>query len=156
DWRDGNGEVYATKLSTDLTRIAREERITRAPGDASDLVALPIGDSVWLAWADSRESPKDGVADVFVSAVKMRDAKRAFEEHRLLATAAHSRTPHLATGPNGVHVAWIEEAPMGAETPDSSGYGAFWAKLDAAGRPVEKPARIPLAADGAATAVAIE
>lgn len=156
DGRNGNGEVYATKVSTDLTRIAREERITNAPGDASDLVALARGNEVWLAWADPRESPKDGVADVFVSAVRMRDAKRVFEEQPLLATAAHSRTPHLASSADGVHVAWIEEAPMGAETPTSSGYGAFWARLDGAGKPVQKPARIPLAGDGAATSVAIE
>ena len=156
DWRDGNGEIYATKVSPELQRIAREERITKAPGDASDLVALPSGDAVWLAWADSRESPNDGVADVFVSAVRMRDAKRVFDEHRLLPTAAHSRTPHLAAGPGGMHIAWIEEAPMGAETPGASGYGAFWARLDPNGKPVDKPARIPLAGDGAATSVAID
>jgi hypothetical protein len=156
DGRDGNGEVYATKVSTDLTRTAREERITKAPGDASDLVALARGDAVWLAWADSRESPSDGIADVYVSAVKMQNAKRLFEEQRLLPTAAHSRTPHLAGGPDSMYVAWIEEAPMGAETPGSSGYGAFWAKLDPTGKPVEKPTRLPLHGEGAASSVAIE
>ena len=156
DWRDGNGEVYATKVSPELQRIAREERITKAPGDASDLVALANGDDVWLAWADSRESPRDGVADVFVSAVKKRDAKRVFDEQRLLPTAAHSRTPHLALGPSGMHVAWIEEAPMGSETPGSSGFGAFWTTLDPTGKPTGKPARIPVAGEGAATSVALE
>ncbi|HVH48131.1 MAG TPA: hypothetical protein VM925_37615 [Labilithrix sp.] len=156
DGRHGNGEVYATKVGLDLARTAREERITNAPGDASDLVAVAHGDAVWLAWADSRESPKDGIADVFVSAVRMRDAKRAFDEQRLLPTAAHSRTPHLATGPSGVHIAWVEEAPLGAETPSSSGYGVFLTTLDAAGKPTEKPVRIPLAGDGAATSVALE
>ncbi len=156
DGRDGNGEVYATKLGPDLRKIAKEERITKAPGDASDLVALANGDMVWLAWSDSRESPKDGVADVYVSAVKMRDAKPAIDDQRLLATAAHSRTPQLTSGPTGMYVAWIEEAPMGSETPAASGYGAFWAKLDASGKPTEKPARIPLSGDGAATSIAIE
>jgi len=156
DWRDGNGEVYATKVSPELQRIAREERITKAAGDASDLVALANGDDVWLAWADSRESPKDGIADVFVSAVKKRDAKRVFDEQRLLPTAAHSRTPHLAQGPSGIHIAWIEEAPMGSETPSSSGFGAFWATLDPTGRPTGRPARISVAGEGAATSVAIE
>lgn len=158
DGRDGNGEVYATKVSLDLSRIAREERITRAPGDASDLVALPHNDTIWLAWADSRESPRDGIADIYVTAVRTRDAKRAFEEQRIVPTAAHSRTPHLASSPNEgeTYVAWIEEAPMGSATPTSSGYGAFWAKLDAAGKPTEKPTRVPLAGDGAATSVVIE
>lgn len=156
DGKSGNGEVYATKLAPDLKRTGREERITNAPGDASDLVALTHGDAVWLAWADSRESPRDGNADVFVAAVSKRDAKRLFEEHRILPTAAHSRTPRLAADDKGIHVAWIEEAPAGAATPTASGYGAFWSTLDEKGAPVGKPARIGLAADGSATAVAFE
>ncbi len=156
DGRDGNGEVYATKVSADLARVAREERITKAPGDASDLVAVAHGETVLLAWADPRESPKDGVADVFVSAVSARDAKRAMDEHRLLSTAAHSRTPHLASGPDGVYIAWIEEAPMGSATPGASGFGAFWAKLDDGARPTDKPVRIPLAGEGAATSVTLD
>ncbi|HVJ93619.1 MAG TPA: hypothetical protein VM580_27645 [Labilithrix sp.] len=156
DSRSGRSEVYATKVSPELSRIAREERITNAPGDASDLVALARGDTVWLAWADSRESPNDGMADIFVSAVRTRDAKRVIENQRLLPTAAHSRSPHLADGPNGLHLAWIEEAPIGSETPAASGYGAFWTKLDASGKLTQKPAQIPLAGDGAATSVAID
>lgn len=159
DGRDGNGEVYATKVGLDLNRIAREERITSAPGDASDLVALPKGDAVWLAWADPRESPKDGMADVYVTAVKMRDAKRMLDETRLLSTAPHSRSPHLAStgaATDGVHVAWIEEAAVGIDSRSSSGHGALWVTLDGKGKPTAKPVKLPLGGDGAASSVAIE
>jgi hypothetical protein len=156
DGRDGNGEVYATKVGLDLTRTAREERITTAPGDASDLVALARGDLVWLAWADPRDSQADGMADIFVTAIGARDAKRTTVEHRVLATAAHSRTPQLAPGPNGVHVAWIEESPMGSERPEASGYGALWGTLDRSGKLVTKPAKLPLAGEGAATSVVLD
>lgn len=156
DWRDGNGEVYACRIGLDLARLSREERITRAPGDATDLAAVANGNDVWLAWGDSRESPRDGVADVFVSAVKMKDARRLFEEQRVLATAANSRTPHLASTSDGVDVAWIEDAPLGAETPGSSGYGAFWTRLSSDGKPTERPTRLALAGEGTATSVALE
>jgi hypothetical protein len=156
DARDGNGEIYATKLGVDLSRSGREERITRAPGDASDLVALAHGDRVWLAWADSRESPQDGIADIYVTAVNEKDAKRAIDEQRMLSTAAHSRTPALADSPQGPTIAWIEEAPAGSESPHGAGFGAYWARLDPDGKPAVKPARMQLAGDGAATAVAIE
>lgn len=156
DARDGNGEVYTTRVGTDLSR-GNGVRITNAPGDASDLVALPRGDRVWLAWADPRESPKDGMADVFVTAVRMKDAQRDVEEQRLLATAAHSRTPQLAPAVDGgVHVAWIEEAPLGVESPASSGYGALWATVGANGKIATKPRKLPLGGDGAATSVALE
>lgn len=156
DGRSGNGEVYATKVALDLSRVAREERITNAPGDASDLVALANGDDVWLSWSDPRESPRDGIGDIFVSAVRTRDAKRSFDEQKLLSTAGHSRSPRLAKGADAMHVAWIEEAPPGAETPSSSGFGAFWATLDPNGKPKSRPTRVPLAGEGAATSVAIE
>ncbi len=161
DGRDGNGEVYATRLGVDLSRNAGE-RITNAPGDASDLVALASGDLVWLAWADPRESPKDGMADVFVGAVNKKDAKPAVAEQRLLATAAHSRTPQLAALPalgaaaGGVVVAWIEEAPLGVETPASSGYGAMWATVGPDGKTTQRPVKLPSGGDGAATSVALE
>ena len=155
DGRDGNGEVYATRVGTDLSR-GNGLRITNAPGDASDLVALARGDRVWLAWADPRESPKDGMADIFVAAVRTKDAQRDLEEQRVLATAAHSRTPQLtAATEGGVNVAWIEEAPLGVESPDTSGYGAMWATVGATGK-VAKPLKLPLGGDGAATSVALE
>jgi hypothetical protein len=45
---------------------------------------------------------------------------------------------------------------MGAETPSASGYGAFWARLDPAGKPVDRPVRIPLAGDGVATSAVLD
>ena len=60
DWRDGNGEVYAARLSPDASRVLATERITRAPGDASGvaLLARPGSQEAWLAWADPRENPR--------------------------------------------------------------------------------------------------
>jgi hypothetical protein len=155
DGRDGNGEVYATKVSLDLTRTTREERITKAPGDASDLVAVARGESLWLAWADPRESPTDGVSDVYFTPISLRDCKPTGEERRVLSSAAHSRSPRLAIGPSGFFLAWIEEAPLGAATPTESGYGAFLAKLDETGKLLEEPSRLALVGEGAASAVAI-
>lgn len=155
DGRDGNGEVYATRLGLDLSRNAGE-RITNAPGDASDLVALRVGDQVWLAWADPRESPKDGMADIYVAAVGTKDAKIVVKESRLLATAAHSRTPQLAAVPGGLEVAWIEEAPLGAPSSSGSAYGALAAKLATDGRVLERPVKLATGGEGAVTSVALE
>ncbi|AKU95911.1 hypothetical protein AKJ09_02575 [Labilithrix luteola] len=156
DGRNGNGEVYATKVMPDLKRVAREERITNAPGDATDLVALARGENVWLAWADSRESPKDGMADIFMSAIRMHDAKRAIDEQRVLGTAAHSRTPQLVPAGDGAHLAWIEEAPMGMDSPSASGFGAMLATLDANVKLLKKPLKIPFGGEGAPTSVTLD
>jgi hypothetical protein len=96
------------------------------------------------------------MADVFVGAVRMKDAKPAVPEQRLLATAAHSRTPQLAAAPDGVTVAWIEEAPLGVQSPATSGYGAMWATVGADGKAKQRPVKLPAGGDGTATSVALE
>ena len=156
DWRMGNGEVYATKLKTDLSRVAREERITDAPGDASDVTLLARGDTVWLAWADPRESPREGFADVYVTQIRAHDARRSADEIRVLASAAHSRSPALAPSGDGVVLAWIEEAPLGADAASSAAYGAMLATLDGRGHSREAPLKLRSGGDGFATSIALD
>src|SRR5207244_1431579 len=105
------------------------ERITNAPGDASDVSLLATPDAVWIAWADPRESPQDGFSDVYVVPLNAQTAQRASEEVRVLATVAHSRSPVLGARGNAVALAWIEEAPMGAEASRARSYGAMFAWL---------------------------
>jgi hypothetical protein len=55
DARDGGGQVYATRVDTKLDKASREERITTAAGDPTDVaLAVTPGDPsrVWLAWSD--------------------------------------------------------------------------------------------------------
>jgi hypothetical protein len=164
DGRDGNGEVYAATLEKDGRSFGHGQRITTAPGDASDVsvLALPEGGgrggrgAVWLAWADTRESPQDGFADVYVAQIHARDASRAGDEVRVLATAAHSRSPVLAARQHDVALAWIEEAPMGADPGRSRAYGAMFTWLDPGGRPTAEPSRLPVAGDGFPTAIAFD
>jgi hypothetical protein len=168
DTRDGNGEVYATKVDLELNRVAREERITSAPGDASDVTLLgrtgapggsPSNSSadVWLAWADPRESPRDGFADIFVTRLSPISAKPVVPEARVLATAAHSRSPALGWGDAGrVDIAWIEEAPMSSGSDNSGAYGALVGSLDDKGHLVGDVVKTHGAGDGFPTSVAIE
>ncbi|WP_394844066.1 hypothetical protein LZC95_44310 [Pendulispora brunnea] len=154
DGKDGNGEVYAARVSPEL-RVSPPERVTRAPGDASDLSMLVQGDRVWLAFSDPRDSPHDGFADVYVATLRASDAKRT-SEVRVLATAAHSRSPVLAPAGDGVAVGWIEEAPMGTEPNNSAAYGAMVAWLDASGQPVREPVRTAGMGPGFPTAIAFQ
>jgi hypothetical protein len=151
DTRDGNGEVYATKVDRDLNRVAREERITHAPGDAGDVALAVRGDVAWLAWADPRESPREGMADIYAATLHGRDAKPAGDEVRVLATAAHSRSPELVPAPGGVLVAWIEDAPSELDAPGA----AMVARIDASGHVAAAPSRLPLAGKGNPSTVAL-
>jgi hypothetical protein len=151
DGREGHGEVYATKVDRDL-KPGRARRVTTGPGDAADLALAVRGDVVWLAWSDPRDNPREGVADVFVTTLHARDASRAGEEVRVLATARHSRSPQIVPTPDGgALVAWIEDAPTGLDGPAS----AMVARIDASLRVSGTPAALPLGADEQPTAIAL-
>jgi hypothetical protein len=146
DSRDGNGEVYATKVDRDVNRIAPDQRITHAPGDAGDVV-LAVRDAVaWMAWSDPRESPAEGTADVYVTRLRLRDARPLGEETRVLATAAHSRSPSLAPTEDGALIGWIEDSPAGVDAPGAStnATGAMLARLGADGRVSGEPRKLTL------------
>jgi hypothetical protein len=153
DSRDGNGEVYATKIDRDLNRVAREERITNAAGDAGDVALAVRGNIAWLAWSDPRESPREGLADIYATTLRTLDAKRAGDEVRVLATASHSRSPQLAPSADGKEVvlAWIEDVPMGLEGPGA----AMVTALDRDAHVVRPPAKIALSSEGRPTSIAL-
>lgn len=144
DTRDGNGEIYATKVGRDLQRTAREERLTHAPGDAGDLAMVVRGDAAWLAWSDPRESPREGLADIYVAKLRTRDAKRASDDVRVLSTAAHSRSPSIVPAGDGILVAWIEEGPQELGSRGT----AIVAYVDGSLHVVGAPQLLPLAEPG--------
>jgi hypothetical protein len=152
DTRDGDGEIYATKVDRDLRRSAREERITKARGDAADVSLVVRDDTAWLAWSDPRESPTEGIGDIYATTLHTRDAKRAGDEVRVLATAAHSRSPRLALAGDGALVAWIEDPPTGVDAPGT----AEIARLDATGHVMGAGQRLPLAASGSPATLVLE
>ncbi len=164
DSRDRNGEVYAATLDRDGRSVGRGQRITNAPGDASDVALLSLPDAagpdgrgaVWLAWADPRESPQDGFADIYVAPLRSHDASRASDEVRVLATAAHSRSPALGARGSEVAIGWIEEAPLGADPVHARTYGAMLGWLGPTGAPASEPGRLPLAGEGFPTSIAFE
>ncbi len=153
DARDGNGEVYATRVDRDLARVSREERITNAPGDASDVSLARSGDAAWVAWSDPRDNPRDEVSDIYVAAIRTRDAKRVGDEARVLETATNSRSPQLAAldGGEGAVLAWIEEAPADLEGPGA----AFVARIDRVAHVVGTPTELPMVSAGRPTTVAL-
>ncbi len=163
DWRDGNGEVYLARVALDGSRVLGTERITHAPGDASGVTILAPRDAAdaWLAWADPRENPHEGFADIYVAKVHVKDGKKVGDDTRVLATAAHSRSPSLASYKDGVAIAWIEEAPLGEGGSDAhygtttASYGAMFARLDDKGHPEAEPVRTRGAGEGFPTSLAL-
>ncbi len=132
DTRDGNAEVYAAKLDSQLNKIGPDRRITDAPGDAAEVQMLVRGKETFLAWSDARQKVDEGRGDIYVTRIDTRSLMKVGVEARLAATPMHSRSPQLVVGPSGsVWASWIEEPGEGAD----AGGSVRFAVLDDKGSP---------------------
>jgi hypothetical protein len=155
DTRNKNGEVYAAIINTELMRITREERITTAPGDASDVTLALVGENVVCAWADPRDSADDGFADIYVAALSAHDGKKIAPETRLLPTATHSRSPQIMAAGDKAFIAWVEDVPATPDATAPAALGAMLASVDAKAAIATAPVRLAPSARGAAVSVTL-
>jgi hypothetical protein len=151
DERDKDPELYASKVDLALNRVGIEQRLTRAPGPATETTLVPAGDAVLVAWADARKPERPGEADIFLTRVGVRDAAPLGGERLVLETRGHSFAPVLRATGDGFLLAWLEHGSP--EVPNSA--GLLFQSLDAAGAPRGEPERVPVS-DGDPAALALD
>jgi len=115
DERSHDPEVYATRVNHALGPIAPEQRVTQAPGAATDLSLLATAGGALLVWADARESELPGSADIYAATLRGNDMSRIGNELCLQKTRAHSFAPTVRAYGTGALVAWLEAASDGAD-----------------------------------------
>jgi hypothetical protein len=140
DERDKDPELYASRVDDKLARIGNEQRLTKAPGPATQVTLAPLGDAAIVAWADARDPQQPGEADIYVARIATRDATPLGGERSVLPTRGHSFAPALEPFDGGLLLAWLERG-----TPDVEGSAAVVVEvLDAAGAAKGEPRRFPL------------
>jgi hypothetical protein len=131
DERSGDPEVYATRVNHALNHVTPEQRITQAPGAATDLSLVTTQSGAIAVWADSRDSEQAGSADIFATALRGSDAARSGTDTPLQKTRTHSFSPIARAYGSGALVAWLEAASERAESEPAH---VNFALLDDAGR----------------------
>ena len=131
DERSGDPELYATKVNHALNRVAPEQRISQAPGSATDLSLVATSSGALAVWADARESEQAGSADIYATALRATDANRSIAELCLQKTRSHSFAPVAHAYGSGALVAWLEAASDRSEGDPAH---VNFAVLDEAGR----------------------
>ncbi len=132
DTRNGNSEIYAAKISRALTKRGTDKRITSSPGNSTEVKLLVRGDRTFAVWADDREDPKLGSADIYLAQLDTKTLKKRGPETRLFRSEAHSRTPGIAGAADGLVIWWLEE-PVAQKNPNRAGLRVL--RLDGQGRP---------------------
>lgn len=131
DERSSDPELYATKVNHALARIAPEQRITQAPGAATDLSLVATKSGALAVWADSRESERAGTADIYVTPLRGSDANRTATEFAVQKTRTHSFSPVARAYGTGALVAWLEAA---SDRTDGEPAHVNFAELDDTGK----------------------
>jgi hypothetical protein len=140
DERDKDPELYATRVDGKLARIGNEQRLTKAPGPATQVTLAPLGETAVVAWADARDPQQPGEADIYVSRIATRDATPLGAERSVLPSRGHSFAPALEPFDGGLLLAWLERG-----TQDVEGSAAVVVEvLDGAGAAKGEPRRFPL------------
>jgi hypothetical protein len=155
DSRDGNAEIYVSRVDRALNKVVPERRLTEAPGESSEPQIAVRGKDVFVVWSDARAKPDEGSGDIYVARLDAATLKKTGPETRIFASAAHSRTPQILPVNKGFVVAWIEESegPKGSVEPDA---GLRLAILDEKGVVVGAPVLVHGAdAQGAVTSAAL-
>ncbi len=117
DERASEPQIYATRVTNELARVARETRLTEAPGDKSELACAVVEDRVVLTWIDTREDPSHTRGDVFTMNVRPRDVTSLAPERAVMATAPRSYSPVLRVrGGKEAVVTWIEAGTSASES----------------------------------------
>jgi hypothetical protein len=132
DERGGASQVYVTKVDYKLHPAMPERHVGNVAATATGVQLLARGDSLVVVWSDARgQTP--GVSDIFVTRLATKDLSPVGPEHAIATTAAHSRSPAIASFGDGAAVAWIEESPANTV---GKGASLMMIRLDSGAEPV--------------------
>lgn len=127
DERASEPQLYVTRVTNDLARVARETKLTEAPGNKSELSCALVDDRIVLTWVDTRDDPSHSRGDIYTMNVRPNDLSAMAPERAVMATAPRSFSPVLrVVGGKEARVSWIEAGTAGAESYlfDASLFGA--------------------------------
>lgn len=150
DEREGDPEVYVTKVNGALNRVGAEQRLTQAAGPATEVSLAVVGERVIAAWADARDPARPGEADIFAARLNVKDLTPIAAAAAVVTTRGHSLSPLVRPFGDGVAIAWLERG----EGDDAHGAGLMFGVLDPNGGFKQSPALTAL--EGEPTAIALD
>ncbi len=146
DERQGNLEIYYTKLDSNGNTLVDDLRITANSGaSAASSIAVDKNDNVHIVWNDN----SDGNYEIYYTKLD-NNGNTLIEDTRLTFDTTESQSPVLVTDSQGdVHVAWVDLR--------DSNWDLYYTKLDNNGNTLIDDTRITTADNVSANpAIAID
>jgi hypothetical protein len=135
-----NEVIVGVKLNKRGEKVGREFAL--AGGKGGEISEVAIGragaDKLVVAWADARNDVQHQLANLFFTAYAIGDLSKPIADDQVLSkTKFHSHAITVANVSDGAMVGWIEDEPNAPEMSEFKGkkdWGAFYAKVDLAGK----------------------
>ncbi|MDX2053672.1 MAG: hypothetical protein SFV15_14825 [Polyangiaceae bacterium] len=108
DNRDGDREVYVTKINYKLVNMAPEVRVSHTPGQATSLHFQNTADGLLVAWSDGANE-KAG-PDIYSTVLDTSKLSVRRNEARVFESVGASILPQLAVFGGDTELAWIEQS----------------------------------------------
>lgn len=145
DTRDGDAEVYAARLNTNLEKVGADRRVTTSKGEATEVRVAVRGPETFVAFIEARDTPGNG--DVYVMRLHTGNLEPIGEPTRVFASSGATHGVRFAEGPGGrLFLGWIDDAARDARTGAVDAGGAVGGlrivELDAQARPIGAPRRV--------------
>ncbi len=129
DFRDGNGEIYFTRLDTSGNKVGSDIRLTNDTGNGVRPSLIWTGREYGVSWYDSR----DGNGEIYFCRMDQYGNK-VRSDVRITSNSAGSWNPSLAWTGNEYGVAWYDYR--------DSNYEIYFARLDANGKKIGSDIRV--------------
>jgi PKD repeat protein len=146
DYRNGNWDIYYTKLDNSGTTLVDDIRITTASADSwYPVIAVDTTNNVHIAWADNR----DGNYEIYYTKLD-NSGTTLVDDIRLTTDFADSYEPAIAVdSTNNVHITWYDNR--------DGNWGIYYTKLDNSGTTLVDDTRLTTAsADSRYPAIAVD
>jgi hypothetical protein len=145
DYRDGNWEIYYTKLDNNGNTLVDDTRVTTDPGSSmSQAIAVDKNNNVHITWSDFR----DGDREIYYTKLD-NNGNTLVDDTRLTTDSAWSSSPAIAVDTNNnVHITWFDERDGNPEI--------YYMKLDNNGNTLVDDTRLTNSADSWTPAIAVD
>ena len=129
DMRDGNNEIYFTRLDRSGSRLAADLGVTSDPGSSKDPSLAWTGNGYGVAWKDNR----DGNEEIYFTTLGASGGKTGTDV-RITSDGSPSELPSLAWNGSEFGVVWEDERDGNREI--------YFARIDAGGNKIGADVRV--------------
>ncbi len=153
DERTNELELYASRVTKNLERQGKEQRLTNRPGDLSAIALVPLHDEAIVIYVASHKTARKRGVELYSRRISLLDAQPLAVEHRIMEVPGAVKFLNATIHEDGIMLGWLE-IPTDSGPADGTTRLRLL-RLDAKGQAASKSTMLGLA-DAVPASLALE